>query len=214
MPIEIIEFILDLIIVLLILSVGLGLYNWKRLSISFKYLVLYLCWNLLIEGIVVSLPPKTNNLPLLHLYTLFEFIFLTLLYRKMDLFENWSDKVFWIFLASISILLILNSAFVQDILSYNTYAKTLVQCILIAYAVGYIFQLKEKNPESGPLNLVNAIILVFYSGSLFVFMFGNILLRDEFDNFFWDMNTLLNLLFQILILISIWKACRVKKLLF
>jgi hypothetical protein len=77
-----------------------------------------------------------------------------------------------------------------------------------------MFQLKESSPDTGALNLMNYAILIAYSGSLFIFMFGNVLLADEFDNLFWEINIILNLLFQILILISIWKASRARKLQF
>jgi len=214
MPTEIVNFLVKFLIVPLVLSLILSIYYWKRLPIAFKFLSFYLCCNLLVEVIVFFLPSGTNNLPLLHIYTLFEFILITLLYQKMNLFESWRAWRFEILLISISSLIVLNSIFKQSIYIYNSYAKTVVQVLFIAYAVGYMFQLKENNKESASLNLMNYAILIAYSGSLFVFMFGNVLLADAFYDLFWDINLVLNLLFQILILISIWKASRFKKLQF
>lgn len=214
MPPEVIHYLTRMVAAVLAISVSLAFFYKDRLPGAFKILGLYLGWNLLIE-LVTFIPARgTNNLPLLHLYTLFEFILFTLFYKKLELFKSWSSKSFWIFLVSLSSLIILNSVFLQSIFAYNSYAKTIVQVLLISYSVGYMFQLKEKGDESGSLNLANAAILLFYSGSLFVFMFGNVVLPPEYDNIFWEINLLLNLLFQVLILVSLWKASRIRKLQF
>lgn len=214
MPPDLSAFLVRFLIVPLVISIILCLYYWKRLPIAFKFLSFYLWCNLTVEVIVFFLPPGTNNLPLLHLYTLFEFILISLIYRKMGLFDPWPAQYFAIFLISIAGLIVLNSIFLESIYTYNSYAKTVVQLLFIGYAVGYMFQLKENSPDAGAHNLMNYAILIAYSGSLFIFMFGNVLLADEFDNLFWDINVLLNLLFQILILISVWKASRARKLQF
>lgn len=214
MPQEVTHYLTRLIVCILVISVGLAIFNRKRLPGAFKMLGLYLGWNLFIELITFIPVRGTNNLPLLHLYTLVEFVLFTLLYKRMELFKSWINSTFWIYLISISILIILNSIFIQSIFAYNSYAKALVQVLLIVYAVGYMFKLKEPGVESGALNLMNAAILLFYSGSLFVFMFGNILESEQYGALFWDLNVLLNLLFQVLMLISLWKASRIRKLQF
>lgn len=214
MPQEVIHYLTRLIVFILVISVALAIFNRKRLPGAFKILALYLGWNLFIELITFIPVRGTNNLPLLHLYTLVEFVLFTLLYKRLELFKSWSISAFWTYLISISVLIILNSIFLQSIYTYNSYAKALVQVLLIVYAVGYMFKLKEPGVESGSLNLMNAAILLFYSGSLFVFMFGNVELAPEFDRIFWDINVLLNLFFQVLMLISLWKASRIRKLQF
>lgn len=214
MPQEVIHYLTRLIVCILAISVALAIFNRKRLPGVFKMLGLYLGWNLFIEVITFIPVRGTNNLPLLHLYTLVEFVLFTLLYKRLELFKSWSISAFWTYLISISVLIILNSIFLQSIYTYNSYAKALVQVLLIVYAVGYMFKLKEPGVESGSLNLMNAAVLLFYSGSLFVFMFGNILESEQYRDLFWQINLLLNLLFQILILISLWKASRIRKLQF
>lgn len=215
MPPQLISIIIKSVLILMSVSIVLIVYNWKRSHAAYHFLAYYLCWNLFIELLVQLFSEfgilSSNNLPLLHLSTWGQFILFTLMYKKMGIFDKFSDRQFWLFLGSVSLLLILNSIFLQSIYKYNTHATTLVQVILIAYSVSFMFQLTEK-PSS--LNLLNAAVLISNSGSLFVFMFGNVLLADEFDTLFWEINLILNLLFQILILISIWKASRVKKLQF
>lgn len=202
------------VVVLLLVALTISVANWKKMSAPARFISYFLLWNLIIEIITFLLPPQTNNLPLLHIYTLVEFILFTLVYKKMDLFIKISEKTFWIYLGSGSLIIVLNSLFLQNIFEFNTYAKTSVQIMLIGYAIGYIFLLTEKSPDLGYLNLINAAVLIFYSGSLFIFMFGNIMVADNLTITFWRVNGLLNILFQILIIISLWKASRIRKLQF
>lgn len=202
-----------LILAILLGSLGLAFFHWKSLPQSFKYLAYYLAWNLFIEVLSrVFIECEINNLPLLHIYTLLEFVFFSFLYREMGIFEKWTSRNFWIFLGVVMSLVVLNSAFLQSIWAYNSYAKSLVQLSLIGYGVAYIFLLREKNPMTSALNLMNAAILVYYSGSLFVFMFANVLLSNPYRSLFWEANVYLNFIFQILIFMSLWKASQVKKL--
>lgn len=199
---------------ILVISIILSLIHWKRLPIAFQKLLAYLIWNLMVETIVYFLPDGTNNLPLLHLHTLIEFGLFTWLFESMGVFRNWSRQQFYLYVGGISILILSNSLFVQSIYSYNTFSRTFVLCILIAYAVAYILQLQSNRKKRRAHDVMNGAILLFYSGSLFVFMFGNILMNNEYAASFWLFNLVLNILFQVLILLSIWLASRDRKSLF
>lgn len=203
------EILMDLTLGLLIASMVLIVYHWKHIPDTFRYLGLYLGWNLLVELAVLLLPAGTNNLPLLHLYTLLEFILFSLVYKKMGLFGRWPDRLFWFFIIGISLLIFVNSLFVQDVFSYNSYAKTLVQLLLIACAVGFIFQIRPQDEVTLAQNLMNSSILIYYSGSLFLFMFGDFFSYEMAP--LWIINVVLNFVSRLLILISIWKASRIRK---
>ena len=206
---------LDVTLGLQVSSIVLALFYWKRLSVTFKWLAYFLCLGLFVELLTSILNPHIdNNLPILHAYTLLEFVLSALLYQKIGLFNRYSNKSFWIFIATISCLIVLNSIFLEKILTYNSFARSFIQALVISFSVGYIFQLKKHSPESGALNVMNAAMLLVNAGSLFIFMFGNVLLKNEYSNLFWDINTILNLIFQILIIISIWMASRTRKLQF
>ena len=215
MPQVLTQFIIWLMLALLIALVVLSFYYWKRLSVAFKYLTYFLCLGLFVELLTTLLMPyKVNNMPILHVYTLLEFILSALLYQKMGLFDRWPTKRFWIFVGGVSVAIVLNSIFIQSILTHPSISRSLVHVLVISFSVGYMFQLKENTPESGALNIMNAAMLIVNTGSLFIFMFGNVLLGNEFEMLFWEINLLLNLIFLILILISIWKASRVRTLQF
>ncbi len=204
----------NLVFICLFASILLLFFNRKRLPDTFRYLGYYLCWNLAIEITARILSDyETNNLPLLHLYTIGEFLLFALLYRKVHLFKKWPDKKFWIFVCIVLLFVILNSIFIQNIYTFNSYAKTVVQLILMGFAFGYFYQLHEKEQDTEALNWVNAAVLIYYSGSLFIFMFGNYFLDKvpETHLIFWIINVFLNLIFQVLILTAIWKGSRKRK---
>jgi hypothetical protein len=156
-----------------------------------------------------------NNLPLLHIYTVLEFVLLTWFYSVLDtnnfILKRW--KVGWT--GVVMTLLILNSLLLQPIYTFNSYAKSTVQIIIISYAIGYFFNIYGKIDltQRVPFSqvLINSGILIYYSGSLFIFMFSEWTLRYWTGVFeaaysgMWMLNSLLFFTFQIIILIAQWR---------
>ena len=197
----------------------------KTLNHLFHYI--FLLAFIEIAARIISYYFKGNNLPLLHLLTLGEFIFLSLFYQKIIAKPNLKSNIFLIFISFISILIIGNSIFLQEIYIYNSYAKSLVQGVIIIYAILYFYHLTvhididsyntqtidtidtidihSQNQKS--LRLINSSILLYYSGSLFIFMFGNHYKQNQ-DIYlmFWMFNAGLALLHYILLFTSIWKT--------
>lgn len=200
-------------LVVLLGNVSLGLIQWKDLEPALKWFVCFLCWNLGIEVLAkLDMAFKLlggNNLPLLHLYTLGEFVLLFLFYTHLIEKPVWLRRLQYPILLAISMLIVLNSAFVQDLYGFNTYAKTGVQLLLIGAAVLFFFNLAAQEEPEAPslpsLRLINSAILIYYSSSLVIFMFGNFLLTAHSNEFYlWVINASLNILFHILIFIALW----------
>ncbi len=184
----------------------------KLFSQPLQILGYFLLFNLAIEIgarlIVYYLP---NNLPLLHLYTLGELILLSLFYRYVLPVNLFKWRHFAVFIAFISLLIILNTIFLQSIFVFNSYSKTLVQIIIILYSILFFFHLPEtpgfRQPEAWSLRVINSAVLIYYCGSLFIFMFSNIFIEKSIIyHGFWIFNALLNFLFQILVLIGLWRV--------
>lgn len=197
------------------LSVSCILWLWKRTNFSDPLQILgyFLLFNLFIEmgarGFFVF--KVSNNLPLLHIYTLGEFLLLSFFYRKLLPDYNFFRKFFPAFLLIVSLLILLNTIFLQSIYVFNSYAKTLVQIILIIYSMMFFFNLPEtsnfKTAEGWSLRIINSAVLIYYCGSLFIFMFSNIFIeKGLIYNGFWIFNAVLNFLFQILVLLGLWRV--------
>ncbi|WP_298425248.1 hypothetical protein [uncultured Kordia sp.] len=127
-------------------------------------------------------------------------------------------KYFWYFILIGSLFIVCNSTWLQSIYIFNSYAKTFVQLTIIGYAILYFYNLIENQvfapTVSKSLRLINSAVLIYYSGSLFIFMCSNVYYENaQVYDIFWIFNALLNILFQLLILIGLWKVFFKKKIL-
>lgn len=197
----------------LAISCTIWLLKRKTFSTPLQILGYFLLFNLFIElsaRLVVSIWEK-NNLPLLHLYTVGEFLLFSFFYRALLPELAFFKKYFAVFAGAVTLLIIFNSAFLQSIFVFNSYAKTLVQVILILYSIAFFFHLPESSdfsqPDGWSLRMINSAILIYYCGSLFIFMFSNVFIEKALIyNGFWIFNALLNLLFHVLVLTSLWRV--------
>ncbi|MGK0364010.1 MAG: hypothetical protein ACI85O_001064 [Saprospiraceae bacterium] len=175
-----------------------------------KWFEISLVWAFFIQiSAIVLAHTIGNNLPLLHLYTLFEFIFISLFYKEI-IFNNLKIKNYFTpFLGLMIIVIIGNSLFLESIMGYNSNAKGLTQFFIISYSIVYFFNKisVEVQRENLYLNRINAAILLYYAGSLFVFIFAKFLSNHSGDisGYFWEFNAILYSAFQILILITTWR---------
>lgn len=205
----------NIAVTILAISFILYVVKFRKLPKEIKIIGLFLSLNLLTEILSRSLSGiGENNLYLLHIYTLFEFLVWSLFYKYLFNKKEKNHNYYWPSVFLIAVLLILNSMFLEPISGFNSNAKTLVQLILIGYAVIYFFNSFGKTDfstkENQSILLINFAIILYYSGSLFIFMFAKLLETNDvsplsFDGF-WLFNALLNAIFQLLILVSIWKV--------
>lgn len=186
--------------------------KWRRLDYPWQILGVLFLFTLAIEiGARVMALLINNNLPLLHLYTLGELLFFALFYRSIFEPDSIHVRFFKWIVGSITVLVIANSVFLQSIFSFNSYAKTVVQFLVILYAIEFAFTLPDQNEVAvrnrQSLSLINFAVLFYYCGSLFIFYFSVIAEKmQENYQFLFDINVLLSVIFYALILFGLWKA--------
>lgn len=196
----------------LAISVLIWLIRYRQLPSALQVLGCFLAIDLAIELLAGYLSSKrTNNLPLLHLLTFCEFIFFSFFYYHLIRTLSLHKRQFFVFISLVVAFLVVNSAFIQSIYSFNSIAKGLVHLILIIYAIWYFYQLSSLGPDDAntagrPLRLINSAVLLYYSGSLFIFMFTNFIQANDLrmHRGFWAFNAGLNVVFQLLVLIGLW----------
>jgi hypothetical protein len=202
----------NLAVLCLTITTVIVLTKYKNLEIPFKRLLYFLLWNLFIEVLArVFTYAEINNLPLLHVYTIGEFILFSWFYKSLLIKPIVFQNKFWHFIISGAFLIALNSLLFHSIYEFNPLGKTFVQIIIISYAVLYFYNLTEtqsnSNRVSKSLSLINSAVLIYYSGSLFIFMCSQALGDyPEWITTFWGFNAVLNLIFQLLIFFGIWKV--------
>jgi hypothetical protein len=194
------------------INIVLFLVRRKKLNTSFLRILYFLSWNFLIEILaILFIEFEINNLPLLHLYTLGEFILFSYFYLSLSNTSSRIRKTAWYFIGGGALFIILNTVFIQGVFEFNTIAKTFVQIVIIAYAVLYFYHLVANasfsEATSKSIRLVNSAIIIYYSGSLFIFMFSHFSIgKEEVFILFWIFNVLLYFIFQLLIFIALWNA--------
>lgn len=198
----------------LVLSVNVLLFSLKfnELNRPFRALFYFLILNLLTEILAFIFSEcGVNNLPLLHGYTLGEFILFSFFYRSLSYKPNFFTRYFWFIIGIGSLLIIGNSLFFQPIFGFNSTAKTGVQISLIVYAVSYFYNLVADEHfaqlKSKSIRLVNSAVIIYYSGSLFIFMFSQISFGNEdIYRLFWIFNSFLYVGFHLIIFTALWIA--------
>ena len=121
-----------------------------------------------------------NNYPILHIFTLIEFGFLSYIFSK-QIHRVISTRV----IGAITILFIigsiLNSIFIQSLFSFNTYARGVEFLIILLYAIILMFELSNREMISlkvEPVFWFTVSVLVYYASSFFVIISTNILYKQ------------------------------------
>ncbi len=154
---------------------------------------------------------RQNNLWLLHLFTPLEFAIILRFYSTL-LSSIFQKKVFvWtgILFATLSLL---NTAFLQEITIFNTYARSLegvfviVLCLLWCYKT--LTEMKIKKLGQHPVFWVNTGFLLYFSGGVLLFAFSNYILgiNKALNMYIWAFHALFSILLYFLITIGLWKA--------
>ncbi|MEL7221481.1 MAG: hypothetical protein AAGJ93_09195, partial [Bacteroidota bacterium] len=117
-----------------------------------------------------------------------------------------------------SIFIILNSIYLEPFTGFNSNAKSLVQLLLISASIFYFFLIFGKidlnKGHARSLLSLNFAVLLYYSGSLFIFMFSKLMSDTGIlylqQRIFWAVNGIVYVVFVILLLYSLWKAAFLK----
>lgn len=152
-----------------------------------------------------------NNFPILHAYTIFEFLILLGLFAR--LLEGFIRRSILLWVAICFTAFSLTDSFlISGIFTYNLYARSIEALILITLSLSwFIRSVSLEDAQKQEYNGVNYIvggILVYFSGSITLFSTSGIVkeMSETFRMDLWTMHTILILLLYILITIGLWRA--------
>lgn len=154
----------------------LGLTNLKYLSGGWKWVFGFIVFGCIMHILHVYVFHGVNNLFLMHLYVPLKFILFTGAYRHF-LKGFISARI----LVSVMILFvgycIYNTIFIQRITEYNSYPRALGSLILAIYAILWylksLSRMEITRLRDEPTVWFNTGMLVYFSGSFFVFILSN-----------------------------------------
>lgn len=161
-----------------LIPISIALIKYKRadrvLLLIFYYLLLDGAVNLI--AVVLS-DYQINNLPLLHIYTILEFLLLSFFYIKI-LKDPLARNIIKFLMLIFPVLCVINFLFFQSIFRFNTYTRPLEVLLIMAYCLTYFAQANEANDikawSSNSIIWINIGILLYFSGALFVYSFSNL----------------------------------------
>jgi len=196
--------------VLIALSM-MAVWRWRLLSLPLRIIAIWIFFSLFIElGASYARQVYHNNLAWYHAYTLGELLLLSFFYRSILDNQSFQKRHFVPLTAIFTFLVIFNSLYIQHIDTLNSYSKTLVQLVLIWYAVDFAFTFLDENEQPAfyaELRLINSGALFYYCGSLFIFLFSRLTPGDASGYYWiWDLNMFLLLIFLCMVLLALHRT--------
>lgn len=154
----------------------------------------------------------SNNLPLLHLYVAGGFFFLCLFYEKV--LDGFVDKritrgILVVFLT----LTFINSAFIQTIFTFNSYALTMESILLVILSLStYMLMMndlvkKKRLKLAKSLNWINSGLFIYYSSNLILFYFGDFIMDSfstEINLQTWMLHAFFSMIMYFCFFVGIW----------
>jgi hypothetical protein len=191
-----------------LIPISIALVKYKQVDRVLLPIFYYLLMDGAVNLLAVVLSDyHINNLPLLHIYTILEFLLLSLFYIKI-LKGQLARNIIKFLMILFPLLCIINFLFFQSIFRFNTYTRPLEVLLIMAYSLTYFAQANEANEvkewSSNSLIWVNIGILLYFSGALFVYSFSNLTTaytspKYKFLNLFiWDIHAALLLCMYLL----------------
>ncbi len=124
-----------------------GIYTmviYKKLPREMKYFSWFIFVSFTVQVIASILYYNSeNNLPLLHIYTVVGFVCLIIFYNQI--FDGLiKPKILWILSAVFVLYSVINSIFIQDIYTFNSYALSVEAVIIIILSLtAFVFLMND-----------------------------------------------------------------------
>ena len=194
---------------IIILPLSIGIYKYRHLNTSQKGLLYLLIATALTEIISNLLWYRSvNNFPVFHLYTIVQFLLITIIYKE-ELYPLFSKKFFIIISTCFLITGIGNALFVQSIYTFNSNTITLSGLLIIFFTLAYFYKLlkeiKYSTLERNPMFWLNVGFLIYFSSNLLLFFLNNNLMPNSIPAYVvWSAHAIVNIMLNIFYTIALW----------
>ncbi len=192
--------------------VVLALFRYRQLGIAMRAIAAYVFLSGIIQITSSYLNgQKQNNLWLLHLYTPLEFTCIVWFYSTV--LQGFLKRAVFVWIGvGFALLSGLNSWFLQDPKTFNTYARSLEGILVILFCLVWCYktltEMKIKQLQKDPVFWVNTGFLLYFSGNVLLFAFSNYILgiNRALNLYIWAFHAFFSILVYFFISIGLWKA--------
>jgi hypothetical protein len=184
--------------------------NYRYLTKAFKIILAFITFSAVINavGTVLARGFHIQTTPIVHIYTPFEFAFLSLFFAEF--YGKPGKNIIYIVTVAFVIFCIYNTLFIQNAMEMNSYARSVDAIILILYSM--LFFLNNNNDLDHKWSYYNtnwmvAGILLYYASSLFVFIFFKSVAKPGFmTDVVWGTHVTILIIEYILFAIGFYKC--------
>ncbi len=192
------------------LPLVIGLLRLKRLQIIQRYVLALVIFSILVElaAVLLGRVLHLRNLPLLHVFSAVQFTLLWFIFAKR-LIPPFSKRFFWGILAAFLVFAVVCAIWIDGIYNFNAHARSFGAILIIIFSLSYFYQrlikLDLENLEKDPLFWVATGSLIYFSGSLILFIISNYILSDEAMSFsMWGVHGIFNTFNNLFFMIALW----------
>lgn len=153
---------------------------------------------------------RRNNLPLLHIYTIIEYLLLLKFYYSI--LKDFLPRALFIIIAvAPPLFFIADSLFIESIYNFNPYARSVESLIIIFLAMSWYLKLVSVDMKDlaleRSLKFINSAFLIYFSGSVVLFSFSDPISRlvQNLRFSIWTVHTLLTVALYVLLALGLWK---------
>jgi hypothetical protein len=187
---------------------------FRSLTLPIRIIFYHLITAFTVERIShVLMNEHVNNMPLLHIYTITEFLFIST-FLKLQI----QNKSVWKIITAIQLMFvclsIFNSLFIQQIHTFNSYSRSseaLILIILILHLfASEIRNVSSKSSQTIGFTWINSGFIIYFTSNLFLFALNNYYDPSERNVYkiFWTVHATLCIFMYSLISIGIWKTIK------
>jgi hypothetical protein len=178
-------------------------------------------WFILLSGIIEASSRilwfnGKNNMPLLHLYVAGGFLCLSYFYRYL-LKDFVNPKIIWIVQIAFTVFTLINSLFIQNVYTFNSYALTVESVILVIFSLTtYLLMMNDVVKKNHArihksVDWLNSGIFIYYASSLLIFHFGNmitILSPSALVDYTWVLHALFSVVMYCCFFVGLWNQVK------
>lgn len=192
------------------LPIAIGIYRWRYLR---KYLKLLLVI-ILLAGVsdafsFMLIKKSINSWPILNIFYFLQFIYLYLIFKYHS-----PGKTLSVFTIIFIAFAVINFSFIQQPYQFNTYSSYLGSLLLLLFSVVYLNKLMNNLQvdaiQSLPMFWISFGVLAYFGGTLFLFLFNNVLMKHQPTNhqLVWVLHNVLNITKNLFFAIALWKSSK------
>jgi hypothetical protein len=187
-----------------------GFLQWKRLHGNLKLIFFIPVASVLADIISLGMMNyRINTWPLINLFFLIQF---SLLFQILD--EPRKNTLLRILFFGCFSFGLLDFFFIQGPKTFNSYTSYVGGILMIISVLHFLYHLLTKMPvervQTLPLFWIAFGVLIYYGGTLFLFLFNNYLLAHQlqYHQSIWILHNLLNITKNVFLFMALWMNYR------